>query len=40
MDKFDILANEKRIVVPDGAVDNKYKGAKGEEEEALLNNGS
>jgi len=35
MDKFDILANEKRIVVPDGAL-NKGNNGKGDDEEALL----
>ena len=43
MDKFDILANEKRIVVPDGAIDNKHKGKDGrddEETQALLKGGS
>jgi hypothetical protein len=42
MDKFDILANEKRIVVPEGSIENKYKGTggKGDDEEALLNTGS
>ena len=39
-DKFDILANEKRIVVPDGALDGKSKKGEDDEKTSLLRKNS